>query len=335
MRIKKVAKLAALMLGIGAFSMPMTAYAGGDTTPPTLEAALEGGPLSITAEDDNSGVEAVYIEGMRVSSLVDGKASVEFKDYAGDREAVGIYAVDYAGNRSDTVTVENPFYEEPSFAAGLPGEDPDGEAQEEPGTAFTPDGTGTVLDEADGEKDHKQFYTITTEEGNVFYLVIDGEREEKNVYFLNAVTETDLMALAEKDGGSQVSAIPEACTCADRCEAGKVDVSCQMCRNDLTGCTGKEAPVETPEPEEPEKPEKGTGGLGSILFILIAMAAVCAGGYYVKIVRPKQQAQEEEDGFDDEGYGEGFDPDEAFGETEYLSEDDFEDRDGYGSGDSE
>ena len=30
--------------------------------------------------------------------------------------------------------------------------------------------------------------------------------------------------------------------------------------------------------------------------------------------------------FEDGGYGEGFDPDEAFGETEYLSEDDFDDR---------
>ena len=28
-----------------------------------------------------------------------------------------------------------------------------------------------------------------------------------------------------------------------------------------------------------------------------------------------------------DGYGEGFDPDEAYGETEYLSEDDFDDKD--------
>lgn len=332
MKIKKMAGLMALVLSMGAFSMPLTVHAGGDTTPPTVTAALDGGTLDIEAEDDNSGVEAVYIGGMRVSSLVDGKASVEFKDYAEGRESVGIYAVDYAGNRSDTVTVENPFYEEPSFLADLPEED--GEAQEEPGAPFTPDGTGTVLDEADGGKDHKQFYTITTEEGNVFYLVIDGEREEKNVYFLNAVTEADLMALAEKDTGSQVSAIPEACTCREKCEAGMVDTSCQICRNDLTGCTGKEAPAEEPEPE-PEPQKKGTGGTGTAIFILIAMAAVCAGGYYVKIVRPRQQAQEDEDEAGEEDYGEGFDPDEAFGETEYLSEDDFEDREDFEGADSE
>lgn len=57
----------------------------------------------------------------------------------------------------------------------------------------------------------------------------------------------------------------------------------------------------------------------------IALLAVGGVGYYVKIVRPKQQAEDDED-FEDDGYGEGFDPDEAYGEPEYLSEDDFDDR---------
>ena len=61
---------------------------------------------------------------------------------------------------------------------------------------FTPNGTGTVLDNATSE-DEKEFYTIVTEDENVFYLVIDKQRDTENVYFLNAVTESDLMALAE------------------------------------------------------------------------------------------------------------------------------------------
>ena len=63
---------------------------------------------------------------------------------------------------------------------------------------FTPDGTGTVVDNATDE-DGKEFFTITTPSENVFYLVIDRQRTEDNVYFLNAVTEKDLMALAEAD----------------------------------------------------------------------------------------------------------------------------------------
>lgn len=60
---------------------------------------------------------------------------------------------------------------------------------------FTPDGTGTVVDNAT-DQDGKEFFTITTAEEAVFYLVIDRQRETENVYFLNAVTVADLMALA-------------------------------------------------------------------------------------------------------------------------------------------
>ena len=63
---------------------------------------------------------------------------------------------------------------------------------------FTPNGTGTVVDNATDE-DGKEFFTITTPSENVFYLVIDRQRTEENVYFLNAVTEKDLLALAEAD----------------------------------------------------------------------------------------------------------------------------------------
>ena len=305
-----------------------------------------------------------------------------------------MYAQDYAGNRSETVKLDNPYYEEPKETpkpsaaaqgqestaqkpaasssstatpaqnsnsgstaaqnngsgstpargtssgnasggsdAGTNGGSSDPREETEatssiPDGAFTPEGTGTVLDEADGESGDKQFYTITTEAGNVFYLIIDGKREDNNVYFLNGVTEADLMALAEKGDGS-VSTIPEAetCTCTEKCEAGEVNTACPVCKNDLKSCTGKEKPDKDKdeEPAEPEKPEKDTGSAGTVIFVIVALLAVGGVGYYVKIVRPKQQAEDDGD-FEDDGYGEGFDPDEAYGEPEYLSEDDFEDR---------
>ena len=40
-----------------------------------------------------------------------------------------------------------------------------------------------------------------TPDENVFYLIIDKQRDSENVYFLNAVTESDLMALAQKRHG--------------------------------------------------------------------------------------------------------------------------------------
>ena len=55
----------------------------------------------------------------------------------------------------------------------------------------------------------------------MFYLIIDGKRDGNNVYFLNGVTEADLMALAEKSEDT-MSAIPaeDVCTCTDKCVAG-------------------------------------------------------------------------------------------------------------------
>lgn len=143
------------------------------------------------------------------------------------------------------------------------------------------------------------------------------------------------MALAEKNEGT-MSVIPteDICTCTEKCEAGEVNTTCPVCKNDLKGCTGKEKPVETEEPTQAEQPKKDNGSVGTIIFIIVALLAVGGIGYYVKIIRPKQQAADDEDSWDG-GYGEGFDPDEAYGELEYLSEDDFDDRMDNGHGDSE
>ncbi|TGY87040.1 DUF4366 domain-containing protein [Petralouisia muris] len=390
MRTKKISLLLALMLVISAMALPLTAYAAGDkdTTPPELAASLDGDTLKIESSDDNSGVEAVFVDGNRINSLTNGAASVTLKDYAGTEKQVSVYAQDYAGNRSKAVKFENPYYEEPAptekpaaavqqnqgstavkpaqaqaassgstnnnaqssnsgngsntgtnaganagsnTASGTNGGNSNsqgetGNTSSIPDGAFTPDGTGTVLDTATGEGDDKQFYTITTEAGNVFYLIIDGKRDDNNVYFLNGVTEADLRALAEKNEGT-MSVIPaeDVCTCTDKCEAGEVNTACPVCKNDLKGCTGKEKPAETEEPAQTEQPKKDNGSAGTIIFIIVALLAVGGVGYYVKIVRPKQQAEDDEDSLDD-GYGEGFDPDEAYGEPEYLSEDDFDDR---------
>lgn len=345
--------LTALVLCISALALPLTAYAASsdDKTPPTLTAKLENGRLTVETEDDISGVEAVYIDGRRVSTLVNGTGDVALKDYAGDGKQITVYAVDFAGNRSKEQKFDNPYYKAPAptpapspntqgggttskpqttpIPSPAPSETPssggDGTVSAVPNGAFTPDGTGTIQDSATGEEGDKQFYTITTEAGNTFYLIIDGKRQDNNVYFLNTVTEADLMALAEKENGT-VSAAPEPekCTCAEKCEAGKVNTACPVCKNDLAACIGK-APTPAPEQPDDQKPEeKGGGNVGMIVFVLIAFAAVGGAGYYFKIVRPKQQAalDDEDEGFEGDEYGEGYDPGMEQGEkTEYLPDD--------------
>lgn len=358
--------LAALVLCISALALPMTAYADStaDTTPPTLAVRLGGDTLYIETSDDISGVEAVYIDGNRVNRLVDGKGEVALKDYTGTGKQIGIYAVDYAGNRSETVTLDNPYYVEPtptptqtptqtptatpkpttnptakptatpqatSGSTTEPTTPPSASPSEEtqsgvPDGAFTPDGTGTVLDNATANEDDKQFYTITTAEGNVFYLIIDGKRDENGVYFLNNVTEEDLMALAEKEGGE--SGVPEivTCTCTEKCEPGAVNTNCIVCKNTLSGCSGK-ASAPTPVPEEPQPEKEDGSNVGMIILVLVVVAAAGGAGYYFKIVKPKKQAAYSgaDEDFEDEGYGEGFDPDAEYNqEVEYLPDDDGE-----------
>lgn len=176
----------------------------------------------------------------------------------------------------------------------------DPEAEREP-VPFTPGGQATVVDEATGE-DGKVFYTFTTPEGNVFYLVIDSQREEDNVYFLNAVTEQDLLALAEggEDGAAE-SAIPEikVCVCQERCREGWADVSCPACMENPDSCKGKEAEVRNSEGQEDggEKKPAGESGGGSSTFVFILLAAVAVGGagYYLKIYKPKHDLDDGED----------------------------------------
>lgn len=283
--------LPALVLCMGAFLMPVTAYAKGnsDTTPPSISAELSGDTLHIEASDEDSGVDAVYIGTKRINYRVDHAIDVEFEDYAGtETETVGVYAIDFAGNQSEVVEVKNPHYEGAA--------DTETESAAEP-NPFTPAGQASVLDNAtDG--DGKEFYTFITPEENVFYLVIDNQRDSENVYFLNAVTEDDLMALAEKgekSGAESESAVPEVivCTCTDKCEAGMVNTSCPVCKNDLSACTGKEqAP---PETEEPAKEETKKGSGGAFIFVLLAALAVGGAGYYFKIYKPKHDLDDAED----------------------------------------
>lgn len=283
--------LPALVLCISAFFTPVTAYAkgGSDTTPPSISAELSGDTLHIEADDEDSGVDAVYIGTKRINYRVDHAIDVEFEDYAGtETETVGVYAIDFAGNQSEVVEVKNPHYE------GMADTEAENSAEPNP---FTPAGQASVLDNAtDG--DGKEFYTFITPEENVFYLVIDNQRDSENVYFLNAVTEDDLMALAEKgekSGAGSEIAVPEVivCTCTDKCEAGMVNTSCPVCKNDLSACTGKEqAPPETEEPEK-EDTKKGSGG--AFIFVLLAALAVGGAGYYFKIYKPKHDLDDAED----------------------------------------
>ena len=120
------------------------------------------------------------------------------------------------------------------------------------GVALTPDGNLSLIDDIGSPTaSGKQFITVETKNGNVFYLIIDRDDEgEETVHFLNQVDEADLMALTE-DG--EKAETPIVCTCTEKCQAGAVNTACQVCVKNLSECVGTEQKVA--EPTEPENEE--------------------------------------------------------------------------------
>ena len=163
---------------------------------------------------------------------------------------------------------------------------------------LTPDGQGTVLDNATDDEG-KEFFTVTTADESVFYLVIDRQKSGENVYFLNAVTVADLLALAEDSG--------EALTPAVTTEP-------------------EPEPTTAPEPD-PEPEQKGGVQIGTLLLALAVVAVGGGAGWYFKIYKPRQQraAELEEEYEPEPDYGNRYDGvDDWDGETDDLDEEDDE-----------
>lgn len=196
--------------------------------------------------------------------------------------------------------------------------------------AITPSGQGSVLNYYENDNDDKQFYTITTPAGNVFYLVVDGARGYENVYFLNAVTETDLMALAAENDKITINSVSttQTCTCTEKCENGKVNEDCPVCRADIGKCTGtvRSSTSDETEAESGGNTEKNNNNSNLIMYGIIAAAfiAVAGIGIYVKIIRPKKEHSSFEDEEESESVGEHYASDE-YGSPDYLPEDDYDD----------
>jgi hypothetical protein len=201
---------------------------------------LTGDILHITVTDKNTG-------GTQTLDL-------NLSDYAQSTdEIVYVQAVDAEGNKSNVISFKNPYFNVSEATTDTSG------------NALTPDGTGEVLDNAT-EQDGKEFFSITTDEGNIFYLIVDRARNSENVYLLDAVDENDLQALA-------VTEAPPAETTT------------------VTTTTAE------PEPAPAKEEKSGIGKIGIFLIVGILVGGIA---YYIKIVRPKQQGNDDNDNFDDE-----------------------------------
>ena len=180
-----------------------------------------------------------------------------------------------------------------AYAGGLDYEEPTEEITENPMTEkeenpLTPDGNATLVDQA-SDKDGKEFYTFTSPAGNQFFLIIDKQRSDNNVYFLDYVTEKDLISLAKKDKENPL--ITEAPEPENKQPEPEIK---------------EEKPEE--KPVEEETSEKKQSNVGMVLILLLVTVGVGIVAYYFKILKPKQELEAADD----------------FEEIEFLTEEDTE-----------
>ena len=234
---------------------------------------------SLTIETANIVGDTLYIEVIDNATKVKSMLEFDLQDYPEDTEYITIQAVDWEGNTSDVARVKNPRYV-PSTETSpqFPNVDitpPIGTTTTMPNGAFTPDGAGTVID--DIVNGSKEFFTITTDSKNTFYLVIDRQRNSENVYLLTAVTEDDLLDFIRNNGKKGVTPVTttEAVT--------KLPVIPETVE-EIT--------------ETPQRSEQNNNN--TMIIIIVAVVVVGGAAYYFKIYKPKQAKTSVDDDETDE-----------------------------------
>ncbi|MBG9614124.1 CD1107 family mobile element protein [Bacillus cereus] len=143
------------------------------------------------------------------------------------------------------------------------------------------DGTGTVTDFTTSGS--KAFYTITDKDSNVFYLIVDLDKTQNNVYFLSDVKKSTLdgtaAATTSKDGTSVKPNVPN----QKQAEADKTTASTK------------------PASEQPKEESNNN----SFLLIVLALAGIGITLYYFLVMKKKKnqsKTNEDEEVMEDDYY---------------------------------
>ena len=82
-----------------------------DRTAPSIQASIEGENLHIQSRDDGSGVAGIQVNGLLFTTVDNGTLNIHIPDVLSKYDHLAVRAFDYAGNFSDPVTMDNPYYQ--------------------------------------------------------------------------------------------------------------------------------------------------------------------------------------------------------------------------------
>lgn len=144
------------------------------------------------------------------------------------------------------------------------------------GSAYTNEGNMALVDNLFAKNTNKQFITVESKNGQLFYIVIDydavqnEETDSYAVHFLNMVDEADLMALLEE-----------------------LDI-------EIPDKTPEPTPTPKPTVEVVPEPDEPDGMNGSVLLIVFALLVAGVVLYYFNVIKkkPKQKVPSYTDEYD-------------------------------------
>ena len=190
---------------------------------------------------------------------------------------------------------------------------------------FTPEGAAEVLDNFMAISGI-EFFTITTIEGNSFFLIVDRNRTSNNVYLLNTVSTEDLIAISEGNAeadtpsarsneAESIEQMSQAIT-----EMQKLIVTMAQGGNINLGAVDAEGSTANMQADESTSEQNQSGGIfGMIAMTVVAVLSIAAAFILPKFLKKNSKSKSS-------GNAESYYADE---DGDYDDDDDDDDEQGY------
>lgn len=288
-----------------------------DYEAPELNAAISDGVLSVQPVDDLSGIDSIYVNGYQFTSdsFIRGGLSIRLQQFDASYPYFLVQAIDKAGNLSKVYKFENPYCLNPNAESDY------NPAEQLPISALPSNvssATGEVLDHVETDLEGealpithtsdvgRSFYTIQTESGKIFYLIVSRDGQEEQVHFLTDIDENDL--LNTLDENSDVLPMNSAATTNQTNTNNVKNTTTTTTTGTVASSTannGESVQLDmTPddlaeeeaasEAEQAEKDAAASSDSTSNLIIIIGLVIFGIVAYFLKVKKPKQRKMTDE-----------------------------------------